>query len=151
VHPGEKVQLNVVLASENGVEVVRHVEYEVPIGAPLGALYFTVSDANVANIADFRQILSASPHSPGQVITIVNKLHPNNKAYVRVWRPDPAFQLEGADLPDPPPSVAMILAGSQTNLAGINQVRNSKIGEMEIDAGDMVVSGTKTVLVDVKE
>jgi hypothetical protein len=68
-----------------------------------------------------------------------------------VWRADPAFQLEGADLPDPPPSVALILAGSQVNLAGINQVRNSKIGEMEIDAGDMVVSGTKTIVVDVKE
>jgi len=151
VHPGEKLQLNVTLAGENGAEEIHHVDYEVPIGAPLGALYFTVSDANVANIADFRQILTASPHSPEQVITIVNRLHPNNKAYVRVWRPDPAFQLEGADLPDPPPSVALVLAGSQTNLAGINQVRNSKIGEMEIDAGDMVVSGTKTILVDVKE
>jgi hypothetical protein len=151
VRPGEKLQLNVVFAGENGAETLRHVDYDVPIGAPLGALYFTVSDANAANIADFRQILSASPHSPAQVITIVNKLHPNNKAYVRVWRTDPAFQLDGADLPDPPPSAALILAGSQTNQAGINQVRNSKIGEMEIDAGDMVVSGTKTILVDVKE
>jgi len=151
VHPGEKLQLNVVLAGQNGAEVLRHVDYDVPIGAPLGALYFTVSDANAANIADFRQILSASPHSPAQIIDIVNKLHPNNKVYIRVWRTDPAFQLEGADLPDPPPSVALILAGSQANLAGINQVRNSKIGEMEIDAGDMVVSGTKTILVDVKE
>jgi hypothetical protein len=151
VRPGEKLQLNVVFAGENGAETARQVEYDVPIGAPLGALYFTVSDANAANIADFRQILSASPHSPAQVITIVNKLHPNNKAYVRVWRPDPAFQLEGADLPDPPPSVALVLGGSQTNQAGINQVRNSKIGEMEIDAGDMVVSGTKTIVVDVKE
>lgn len=151
VRAGEKLQLNVVLAGQNGAEVLRHVDYDVPIGAPLGALYFTVSDANAANIADFRQILSASPHSPAQIIDIVNKLHPNNKAYVRVWRADPAFQLEGADLPDPPPSVALILAGSQVNLAGINQVRNSKIGEMEIDAGDMVVSGTKTIVVDVKE
>ncbi len=151
VRPGEKLQLNVVFAGENGAETLRHVDYDVPIGAPAGALYFTVSDANAANIADFRQILSASPHSAAQVITIVNKLHPNNKAYVRVWRSDPSFQLEGADLPDPPPSVALILAGSQTNQAGINQVRNSKIGEMEIDAGDMVVSGTKTILVDVKE
>lgn len=151
VHPGEKVQLQVVFAGENGVEVRRSVDYEVPIGAPAGALYFTVSDANVANIADFRQILTTSPHSAGQLITTVNNLHPNNKAYVRVWRTDPAFQLEGADLPDPPASVALVLAGSQTNLAGIAQVRNSKIGEMEIDAGDMFVSGGKTILVDVKE
>ena len=151
VHPGEKLQLQVGFAGENGTEVKRTVDYEVPIGAPAGALYFTVSDANVANIADFRQILTTSPHSPGQLITTVNNLHPNNKAYVRVWRTDPAFQLEGADLPDPPASVALVLAGSQTNLAGITQVRNSKIGEMEIDAGDVFVSGGKTILVEVKE
>jgi len=114
--------------------VLRHVDYDVPIGAPLGALYFTVSDANAANIADFRQILSASPHSPAQIIDIVNKLHPNNKAYVRVWRARSCVSTGGSRLPDPPPSVALILAGSQVNLAGINQVRNSKIGEMEIDA-----------------
>ena len=36
-------------------------------------------------------------------------------------------------------------------LAGISQTRNSKIAEMEIDAGDAVVSGVKTVQVEVKE
>ena len=45
----------------------------------------------------------------------------------------------------------MILAGSQASAAGIGQVRNSKIGEMEVDAGDMVVTGSKTVQVQVKE
>jgi hypothetical protein len=68
-----------------------------------------------------------------------------------VWRADPDFQLEGADLPAPPPSVALILAGSQASLAGISQTRNSKIAEMEIDAGDVVISGVKTVQVEIKE
>ena len=151
VRPGEKLQLHVVLAGENGTESVRSVEYTVPIGAPAGPLYFTVSDANAANLADFRQILSASPHSPSQLISIVNGLHPNHKAYVRIWRADPAFEVEGASLPDPPASVALLLTGSQSSLAGITQVRNSKIGEMEIDAGDLSVSGIKTVVVNVKD
>ena len=116
-----------------------------------GTLYFTVADANTANLSDFRQILTATPHTPSQLITTVNNLHPNTKAYVRVWRADPAFQLEGADLPDPPASVAMILSGSQSTLAGVTQTRNSKIAEMEIDGGDMVISGVKTIQVEVKE
>jgi hypothetical protein len=70
---------------------------------------------------------------------------------VRVWRTDPAFQLEGSDLPAPPASVALILAGSQSTLAGVTQIRNSKIAEMEIDGGDMVISGVKTVQVEIKE
>jgi hypothetical protein len=123
----------------------------VPIGAEPGPLYFTVADANTANIADFRQVLVASPHSPGQLITTVNNLHPNTSAYVRVWRPVPAFQLEGSDLPDPPASVSLILADSQSSSAGITQTRNSKIAEMEVDVGDMVVTGAKTIKVEVKE
>jgi hypothetical protein len=81
----------------------------------------------------------------------VNGLHPNTRAYVRVWRTDPAFQLEGADLPSPPASVALVLAGSQSSLAGVTQVRNSKIGEMQVDGGGMVISGVKTIQVEVKE
>ena len=151
VRPGEKVLLNVVLSGENGTETTRQVEYQVPIGAEPGLLYFTVADANTANLADFRQVLATSPRSVGQLISTVNNLHPNTKAYVRVWRADPAFQLEGADLPDPPASVALILAGSQASLAGITQTRNSKVVGMEVDAGDMVVSGSKTIQVEIKE
>ena len=150
--PGDKLQLNV-LAGRRKRRRRRRARwtYNVPVGAEPGILYFTVADANTANLSDFRQILTSTPRSPSQVITTVNNLHPNTKAYVRVWRADPAYQLEGADLPDPPASVALILAGSQSSLAGITQTRNSKIGEMEIDGGDMVISGVKTVQVEIKE
>jgi hypothetical protein len=151
VRAGEKVQLNVALVGDNGVETTRTLEYQVPIGAEPGPLYFTVSDATNANIADFRQVLAATPRTSGQVLTTVNNLHPNTRAYVRVWRADPAFQLEGVDLPDPPASVSMILAGQQSSSAGITQTRNSKVAAMEVDAGDMVVTGSKTVQVEVKE
>ncbi len=151
VRAGEKVQLMVSLTGDNGAETVRRLEYQVPIGAEPGMLYFTVADANTANIADFRQVLTATPRTPGQLVSTVNNLHPNTRAYIRVWRSDPAFQLEGADLPDPPASVSLILAGSQSSSAGITQTRNSKIAEMEIDIGDMAVTGSKTVQVEVKE
>ncbi len=151
VRPGEKLQLQVLLVGANGVETTRRLEYQVPIGAEPGPLYFTAADANTTNLTDFRAVLTSSPHTPAQLITTVNNLHPNNKAYVRVWRADPSFQLEGAEMPDPPASVALILAGSQSSIAGITQTRNSKIGEMEIDGGDVVISGVKTIQVEVKE
>jgi len=151
VHAGDRVRLNVVLSGENGSETVREVDYQVPIGAQPGPLYFTVADAGTANLTDFRQVLTSTPHSAGQLITTVNNLHPNNKAYVRVWRPDAAFQLEGVDMPSLPPSAALVLEGSQPTLAGISQTRNSRIAEMEIDGGDMVISGVKTIQVEVKE
>jgi hypothetical protein len=69
---------------------------------------------------------------------------------VRAWRAEPAFQLEGSELPAPPASVALVLEAAQNNVAGITQVRNSKIAEMEIDGGDMMISGVKTIQVGVK-
>ena len=151
VRAGEKVRLFVTLAGENGAEITRPVEYDVPIGAEPGPLYFTVSDASIANLTDFRQILTSTPHSAGQVITTVNNLHPNNKAYVRVWRATPSYQIENADLPDPPASVALILSASQSNLPGMAQTRNAKVADMEIETGDISVTGMKTVQVEVKE
>jgi len=151
VRPGDKVTLTVVMVGDNGAETRYPLEYQVPIGAEPGTLFFTVADGATTNLADFRQILGVNPHSAAQLISTVNNLHPNTKAYVRIWRADPAYQLEGADLPDPPASVSLILAGSQSTLAGVTQTRNSKIGEMEIDAGDQVVNGAKTVQVEIKE
>src|SRR5262249_11514893 len=82
--PDDKLQVNVLLTGENGVETSRQFDYEIPAGAEPGTLFFTVADANTTNLSDFRQILTSNPHSPGQLITTVNNLHPNNKAYVRI-------------------------------------------------------------------
>jgi len=151
VRAGDKSQLNVNLTGDNGVELNRTIDYEIPIGAEPGPLYFTVADAATANLSDFRQILTATQRTPAQVLSTINALHPNTRAYVRVWRANPAFQLEGADLPDPPASVALILATHQVTTGGITQTKNSKLADMEIDTSDMVVTGNKTVQVEVKE
>jgi hypothetical protein len=151
VRPGEKVQLTAIFAGENGIEVPKSVEYRVPEGATPGPLYFTIADGTSTNLAELRQLIEASPRSPQQLISTVNHLRANTKAYVRVWRGDPAFQIDGEDLPDPPPSVALILANSQTAHGGMTQTRNAKLGEFEISAGDMVIAGSKTIQVEVKE
>jgi hypothetical protein len=150
-HPGDTLHLNIALVGENGAESTRQLDYKVPIGAEPGPLFFTVADANTSNITDFHQAIGATAHSANQVIGTVNLLHPNTRAYLRVWRTDPAFQLEGVDLPAPPASVSLVMSGWQSSLAGVSQSRNSKIAEMEIDAGDVVISGVKTVQVDIKE
>jgi len=151
VRPGGKVELTTLLVGENGAELARTIEYQVPQGITPGPLYFTVADGQTTNLTEFRQIIGNQPKSISQLISTVNNLRANTKAYVRVWRPEPAYQLEGADFPDPPPSVAMILAGSQTAQGAISQTRNSKVAELEIGAGDSVISGSKTIQVEVKE
>jgi hypothetical protein len=67
-----------------------------------------------------------------------------------VWRTDPAYQVQGEDLPDPPPSLGLILAKAQAG-QGTWFARGSKIDELLIGTGDVVVTGSKTVPVEVKE
>src|SRR5581483_2210429 len=134
--PGDTIELTTVLAGDNGAETTRSVRYQVPEGAPPGTLYFTVADGNTTNLTELRPFFNNVPKSPSQLVSVVNSLRANTSAYVRVWRPDPAYQLEGGDFPDPPPSVSLILAGSPPVLGGVAQVRNSKVAEMEISGGE---------------
>lgn len=145
VRPGETVELTIALAGENGAEVTRQVRYRAPEGLTPGPLYFTVSDAMTRNLTEIRPAIGAQAKSPEQLVATVNNLKENTKAYVRVWRPETTFQLQGGDLPAPPPSLAMILARGQT------PTYNSKIAEIEVDGAGSVVTGSKTIQVEVKE
>jgi hypothetical protein len=150
VHPGDNIDLTVSFSGENGVELQKSVRYTVPIGAPAGTLNFTVADGSYSNTLDYQQLAAATPKSPTQAIAFLNNLRPNTNAYVRVWRTDPAFLVQGDDLPDPPPSLGLILAKAQV-AQGTWFARGSKIDELRIATGDVVVTGSKTVPVEVKE
>jgi hypothetical protein len=149
--PGETVELTVVLTGPNGAEQARKVPWTIPSGAPAGAVYFTVADGNTTNFAEFRQLIGSTPRSPAQLVSFLNSLRGNTKAYVRIWRADPSFDVQGEDLPSPPPSLAQILSRNQAALGGGIAWRNSKIGEIEIGAGEAVIAGSKTVQVEIKE
>jgi hypothetical protein len=149
VHPGDSVELSVTFTGENGLETQKSVHYRVPVGAPAGILSFTVSDGSMTNALD-QQMAPSVPKSPTQLVSFLNNLRPNTNAYVRVWRTDPAFEVQGQDLPDPPPSVGLILAKAQA-AQGAWFPRGSKVGELQIETGDVVVTGSKTTQVEVKE
>jgi hypothetical protein len=150
VHPGDSVELSVTFTGENGLETQKSVHYRVPVGAPAGMLSFTVSDGSMTNALDYQQMSSAAPKSATQLVSFLNNLRPNTNAYVRVWRTDPAFEVQGQDLPDPPPSVGLILAKAQA-AQGAWLPRGSKVDELQIETGDVVVTGSKTAQVEVKE
>jgi hypothetical protein len=151
VHPGESVELTLLLSGENGAEVTRKVTYRVPIGALPGALQFTAADAATINLTEYRQLLVTAPKSAAQLLSFINSLRANTRAYLRVWRAEPTYDVQGESLPGPPPSLAMILARSQPSLTSFPAPPNSKLAEFDIGVGDMVVSGSKTIQVEVKE
>jgi hypothetical protein len=144
--PGDTIEIETLMTGENDVEITRSVRYRIPIGTNPGTLYFTVADSTQTNMLELRQAASATARSPEQLIDVANRLRPNDKAYLRVWRAEPVYSAAGEDFPVAPPSVALLLAGGTPTMN-----RNAKIAEMEIDGSGMSVSGSKTVQVEVKE
>lgn len=151
VRPGETIELHVVLTPDGGGDQMHTVSYTVPVGADAGPLYFTVADGNQTSMQDLKFALANTPRTPEQLLDLIGRLRSNNKAYVRVWRPEASFPTGVSELPSPPPSVALVMASSLGNGAlALNAMKNSKIAEMEIDGGGFLVTGSKTIQVEVK-
>ena len=149
--PGEDVEIGVTLSEENGAETLKKIHYRVPVGAPAGTLNLTVTDASNANLLEFQGVVGIPARSPAQVLALLNGLRSNTSAYVRVWRTDPVYSVEGRDLPNPPASIAAILGRSQPGASGLANTRGTTVTEIEIPAGDNLVSGSKTIQIEVKE
>ena len=158
IRPGENLQISVLLQGENGLELTRSTSYRVPLGAPLGALNLTVGDANTLNYPDFSGLSQSSLHTPESLIETINSFRDNDAFYVRVWRFEPAFTVSGSgpdgDLSDPPPSVALVLSdpsNSATSSAALALTRGSQVAELPVPTRGYVVTGAKTLQVEVKE
>ena len=149
--PGDDVELNIVLSGENGAETVKKSHYRIPVGAPAGPLYVTVSDAATANLAEVQTAMGSPARSPEQVLQLLNGLRSNTNAYIRFWRADADFTADGRDLPGLPASLAMIFGKAQSGAAGSSLSRGAKVAEITIPAGDNVVTGSKTIQIEVKE
>jgi SpoIVB peptidase S55 len=149
--PGEEIDLTIVLGSDNGQETAQHVRYRVPPGAEAGTLNFTLADSTATNVIEFQSAVGTPPRSPQQVLTLLNSLRSNTKAYIRAWRAEPSYTVEGRDLPDPPPSLAMILTRAQAGTTNLVNTRGAKVAEIEVPgAPGFVVTGTKTIQVEVQ-
>jgi hypothetical protein len=151
VRPGEDAELSVVFTGENGAESIKKTRYRVPSGALSGTIYVTVSDAPTANLAELQAASAAPARSAEQVLATLNRLHSNTSAYVRIWRADNAYTVEGRELPAPPASVAMILGRALPPGTSQLNPRGASLAEIEIPAGVNIVSGSKTIQIEVKE
>ena len=152
--PGDTIDITCVLSGEHGQQVQKAVRYRVPIGAPVGRLFFTVSDGNLLNFSELAGLTPESARSGRQLVGILNGIRPNDKAYVRIWRQEPSFQLPGSDLTDPPPSAAIVLSKSSSSVGGGGSTfiaHGAQIAELSISAGNYVINGSKTVQLEIKE
>jgi hypothetical protein len=149
IRPGESFEISVLLEGDGGKEIIRKLPYDVPVGAPAGTLNITVADGPTTNATDQKAFSLSQPKPAEQVISLLNSLRGSTKGYARIWRAGPTYTFEGQDLPDPPASVGLILSRASGKVA--NQARGATVEEIAFDVGDAVISGSKTIQVEIKE
>jgi hypothetical protein len=153
VRPGEPVEITAVFTGESGAVASRTVSYAVPPGAPPGTLYFTVADGPAMNLTEYRQFLLTPPRGAPQLIEFLNGLHSNMHAWVRVWRAQPSWQIQGENLPAPPPSLMLLLTRGQGQHAVAQaQPGASTLARLKMDGEPgFQFTGSRTVQIEVRE
>jgi len=149
--PGEQIELTVYLTGPDGAEAVRKVQYRIPVGAREQAYNLTVWDAAQANAAEFQALAGVPFRSAEQVLDRLNGQRPNSNVYLRVVRAGESYQVEGREMPSPPPSVAMILGRSQPGSENTITQRGTQVAEVEIPVGENMVTGSKTIQIEVRQ
>ena len=111
LRPGETVRFTAALHGHNGEEVVRSLDYEVPLGMKPGELYINFSDGASLNVVEWQNLFgSGRARELPELVRAINRLRRNDRLYVRLWRPGRAVRVNTEQLPAPPASVASVLS-----------------------------------------
>jgi hypothetical protein len=152
LHPGETVRLTAALHGNNGEEVLRSVDYEVPLGMKAGDVYVSFSDGSSLNMMEWQSLAGAGKaRELPELVRAINRLRRNDRLYVRLWQPGRALRVHTEKLPEPPASVASVLSLPAAAGGRDAQDMQSTLAEFEIDGLDSVVEGNISMKVTVIE
>lgn len=119
LRPGSPLRLEVALRTSSGHEVLRHLEARLPASTAAGPLVIEIGGGMAAPGLG---IALAPPLAPArslrQLVRQLNRVHRNNRIYLRILQPAVSYHLAGASFPLAPPSLARLLsAGGGLNSA----------------------------------
>ncbi len=146
VRRGEKVEIQAFARTDDGDEFVERTEVEIPDDAPLGPLQIVVSDGRALQAAESRT--GFTPKSLDQLVREINRLRKFDRLYVRLARSESGAVIKNEEMPGLPPSVLATL-GSDRTAGGYTLTRSSTIFEKELPPAEFVISGQRTLTVNV--
>ncbi len=146
VRPGEKIEIQAFARTEGGGEYVERIPLEIPKDAPIGQLQIIVGDGGSIQALEPRAGLT--PKSLDQLVREMNKIRKSDRLYVRLARAESGAVIKNEEMPSLPPSVLATL-GSDRTIGGYSLTRSATIFEKEIAPAEFVISGQKTLTVNV--
>jgi SpoIVB peptidase S55 len=146
VRPGEKIEIQAFARTEGGGEYVERIPVEIPKDAPIGQLQIIVGDG--ASIQALEPRSGFTPKSLDNLVRELNKIRKSDRLYVRLARAESGAMVKNEEMPSLPPSVLATL-GSDRAIGGYSLTRSATILEKEIAPADFVISGQRTLTVNV--
>lgn len=146
VSPGEKIEIHAFARTESGSEYVERIPVEIPADAPLGQLQIVVGDG--ASIQAMEPRAGISPKSLNQLVRELNKIRKADRLYVKLTRGESGAIINNEELPSLPPSVLATL-GSDRTAGGYVKTGSATVFEKELPAAEFVISGQRTLTVNV--
>lgn len=147
--PGEKVPLTVTLQPYRGKEITRTFELTIPEELTPGKLYLQVGDGQTVSRKEEQAAGEFHPKDLAQLIWLINHVRANDKLYVILTRPDNGVLLQGARMPDLPPSKALVMVRPQTE-GNYLRVGFRGVAEESIPT-DFAIEGYKTLTLEVED
>ena len=150
VHPGQTINVKVLLHPYRGAPFIQEVPITIPAQAARGNLQLLVSDAESLN--RMRELFPGQEEGKLQgldeLIRILNRERQNDRLYVTLWENAPTLLVEDKELPNVPASEINVL--DQRRMPGGAQLMyQSEIGEHSVPM-TQVITGQQYLSVTVK-
>lgn len=146
VRRGEKLEIQAFARTEGGGEFVERIELEIPQDAPLGSLQIVVGDGAALQASEARTGFTAK--SLDQLVRELNRIRKADRLYVQLARTASGAVIKNEELPSLPPSVLATL-GSERTSGGYTLTSAATVFEKELPPAEFVVSGKRTLTVNV--
>ncbi len=150
VHPGEMLDVKVLLRPYRGAPVLREIPIRIPEEVTRGKLQLVVSDADWVN----RNLQMVTATSEGQLpgleelIRLANRTRQNDRLYATLLQPTPTLLVEDKELPNVPVSEINVLNQRQ-NPGDTRLLWQSTAGEWSVEM-HQVISGEHALTITVK-
>ncbi|MDX2029514.1 MAG: hypothetical protein SF339_02525 [Blastocatellia bacterium] len=146
VRRGEKIEIQAFARTDGGAEYVERIPIEIPQDAPIGPLQIIVGDGGALQATEPR--VGFTPKSLDQLVRELNRIRKADRLYVRLARTENGAVIKNEELPSLPPSILATL-GSDRTAGGYTLTRSASIYEKELPPAEFVLSGQRTLTVNV--
>lgn len=148
VKAGETVEVQAYARTSSGQIFVQKIPVKIPDGTPTGPLSIMVGDGTAVQNASATKYFV--PRNLSELVKTINETKASDRLYIRATRSTTGVIIGSSELPNLPPSVLATLNNDRST-GGIKPSVQSVIVESIVPAAAFIISGERTIAVEVEK